>query len=203
MRYNSRLRPEMRRGLHQVDICSGLRAGELRSLSTDDLDFERQGLCLRADWTKNRKTGFQPLPTVLVHALLQFAMSGKAELLYGRAYVRKDATHEMPECPLLYVSSNTSRVFSRDLKAAGIPKYTEEGKLDFHALRVTYVTFLLQAGAYVKEAQSLACHSDPRLTMNVYARVYPERLTQIVETVGKPILEDRSTISAYQAADSE
>jgi len=89
-------------------------------------------------------------------------------------------------------------VFDRDLHASGIPKVTPEGKLDFHALRVTYVTLLVQAGAYVKEAQSLARHSDPKLTMNVYAKVFPERLTQLVENVGQPILEDKGTIQAQQ-----
>ena len=44
--------------------------------------------------------------------------------------------------------------------------------------------------------QGLARHCDPRITMNVYARALPERLTKIVETVGQPILEDRRTIQA-------
>ena len=192
--------PADRRLLYQVAICSGLRAGELRSLTIDDLDVQRCGLCLRSKWTKNRKPGFQPLPGILVEDLVNFAASGTATRLYAKVYARKDTTCIAPERPLLYLPSNTARPFDGDLKAAEIPKCTQEGKLDFHALRVTYVTLLLQAGAYVKEAQSLARHSDPKLTMNVYARAIPERLTQIVQTVGQPILEDKRITQAQCSA---
>ncbi len=44
-----------------------------------------------------------------------------------------------------------------------------EGRVvDFHALRATYITMLVKGGATVKQAQDLARHSDPKLTMNVY-----------------------------------
>mgnify|MGYP000887308043 FL=1 len=190
--------PSYRRLLYQVAICSGLRAGELRSLTTDDLDVCRRGLSLRSKWTKNRRSGFQPLPSILVQELSGFVASGAADGLYRSAYAHKPKARAVPERPLLYMPHNTARVFDRDLHASGIPKVTPEGKLDFHALRVTYVTLLVQAGAYVKEAQSLARHSDPKLTMNVYAKVFPERLTQLVENVGQPILEDKGTIQAQQ-----
>ncbi len=43
--------------------------------------------------------------------------------------------------------------------------------VDFHALRATYVTLLVKAGGSVKAAQELARHSDPKLTMNTYAKL--------------------------------
>ncbi len=39
---------------------------------------------------------------------------------------------------------------------------------DFHANRHTYITNLSKAGVALKTAQTLARHSDPRLTMNIY-----------------------------------
>ncbi len=74
------------------------------------------------------------------------------------------------------------------LKTAGIPKLTHEGKIDFHACRVAYVTLVLESGANAKEAQSLARHSTPILTMNVYARATKGRLAEISERVGDKIL---------------
>jgi integrase len=194
--------PYERRLVYQVALCSGLRAGELRALTVDDLDLQRGGLVLRAAWTKNRTNGFQPLPKVLVNELATFVGSGTAARLYQEAYVRKDTTAFPPERPLLYLPSNTSRAFRQDLAAASIAKNTEAGKLDFHALRVTYVTLLLHAGAYIKEAQSLARHSDPKLTMNVYARVLPGRLIEVVEAVGRPVLGDREHNSHATAVES-
>jgi hypothetical protein len=42
---------------------------------------------------------------------------------------------------------------------------------DFHALRVTYITLLVKAGASTKVCQALARHSTPVLTLNTYARL--------------------------------
>ena len=55
--------PEYRRLLYEVAFTTGLRRGELRALSIDDLEVENCGLRLHANWTKNRKPGFQPLPS--------------------------------------------------------------------------------------------------------------------------------------------
>ena len=43
--------------------------------------------------------------------------------------------------------------------------------LDFHALRVSFITNLARAGVSLQQAQKLARHSDPRLTANVYSKL--------------------------------
>ena len=180
--------PPERRLLYETAFCSGLRAGELRHLAVDHLDEKRGGLHLEAAWTKNRKPGFQPLPRVLVERLAAFAESGEARHLYEKTSVWR--LGDAPENPLLYVPSQTDRTINADLKAAGIPKWTPAGKLDFHAARTAYVTMLLEAETTVKEAQELARHSTPHLTMNVYGRVRGERLTAAVERVGAMVLSE-------------
>ena len=75
-----------------------------------------------------------------------------------------------PADPLLYVPSHPARELEEDLDAAEIPKWTDDGKVDFHACRVAYITLLFEGGADVKTVQTLARHCDPRITMNVYAR---------------------------------
>ena len=164
--------PEKRRLTYEVAFCTGLRAGELRALTVGHLDTERAGLRLDAKWTKNRKPGFQPLPTPLVERL--------AERAGG-----KEGTE-----PLLYLGSNTSRDVNADLKRAGIPKEVAgEGKLDFHASRVAYTNLVLDSGASVREAQELLRHSTPQLTMNVYGRARSDRLYEVAEQVGKVVLD--------------
>jgi len=73
------------------------------------------------------------------------------------------------------------------LQAAGINKWDPRGKLDFHASRTAYVTFVIEAGANAKEAQILARHSTPDLTMNVYGRARWEGLSDTVEAVGEMV----------------
>jgi len=71
------------------------------------------------------------------------------------------------------------------LGKAGIPKMAAGGKVDFHSLRVSFVTNVIEAGASVKEAQVLARHSTPTLTLNVYARTRPERLVGVADAIGE------------------
>lgn len=176
-----------RRDAYEVALASGLRAGELRALREKHLSMERSGLYLEAAWTKNRKSGFQPLPPGLVARLVVSAR--------GRG----------PDEPLLYVSSHPARDLEKDLKAAGIPKWTPEGKVDFHALRVAYTTLILEAGATVKEAQVLARHATPGLTMNIYGRARMDRLHELADRTGMVISghSERATYVQRRAVGEE
>lgn len=59
--------------------------------------------------------------------------------------------------------------FSTDLDSAKIRRLDDRGyKVDFHALRVTFVTNLARAGAPQRHAMALARHTDPRLTAHLY-----------------------------------
>jgi integrase len=178
--------------LFETAFLSGLRANELRSLSTEDLDVQNGGLHLRAEWTKNRQKGFQPLPRNLMLRLSEFAESGEASRIYDIHYARKDAVRDIPDSPLLYVPTNTARVLDEHLKKAGIPKRTPEGKLDFHACRNSYITLITESDATLKEAQTLARHSTPQLTMNIYSRVREGRLSEVVEKAAEKINPDET-----------
>lgn len=71
-------------------------------------------------------------------------------------------------------------------------KHTEEGVLDFHFFRVTYVTWLAEGGAHVGEVQELARHSSPVLTFGVYAQGNMERKRAAVESIGGHVMIHRS-----------
>ncbi len=163
--------PPKRRLTYQVAVCTGLRAGELEELTVAHLDSERGGLKLDAAWTKNRKPGFQPLPSAILDSLKEKARS------------------KSPTDPLLYVGSNMSRDIDSDCAKAGIEKTTSEGKVDFHALRSAFTTLVIESGANVKETQELVRHSTPQLTMDIYARARNERLANVVEQVGAVVLQ--------------
>lgn len=175
-----------RRLLYEMALNTGLRKGELGHLRVKDLDFEVGGIQLRKEWTKNRKTGFQPVPTWLLEKL-------------GR-----DIQGKSDDDLLLEVPSHTAREMDKDLKLAGIPKTTSKGKVDFHALRVAYITLLIRVGkADPKEAQELARHGTLHLTMDTYARAYSERLKEVSETVGDSMKNGVSPITLPEPKDTE
>lgn len=74
--------------------------------------------------------------------------------------------------------------------------------MDFHACRLAYINFVIERGATVKEAQALARHSTPDLTMNVYGRTRPERLAETVEKMAGNILlpDEKNVPSMYRQA---
>ena len=66
----------------------------------------------------------------------------------------------------------TIRTYRRDLERAGIAYTDEQDRVaDFHALRHTFVTNLVNAGMMPKDTKQLARHSTITLTMDRYAHV--------------------------------
>jgi integrase len=165
-----------RRLVYEMAMCSGLRANELRSLRVSHLDVARGGLNLDANWTKARKTGFQPLASGLVARL--------AEANTGRN----------ADAPLLAMpdSGHTARELRKDLEAAKIAEETLAGRVDFHALRNTYATLVFDAGGTVKEAMSMVRHTTSNFTLNLYARTRDERLAHVAERVGDMVVSSQT-----------
>jgi integrase len=163
--------PPKRRLIYETALSTGLRANELRNITVGDVNFDLCQLHLKAEWTKNRQAGTQPLPKALLPKL-EKQIEGKDE---------NDLLFDMP--------THTGRAFNKDIEKAGIPKESPDGKVDFHALRVTFVTNLIENGASAKEAQTLARHSTPDITMNTYARTRRTNLQDITDRIGQKLLE--------------
>ena len=193
--------PPHRRLLYETAFLSGLRANELRSLTQSHLDEARCGLNLDAEWTKNRKPGFQHLPSALVDRLRSFGDEGVAERLYEKYYARRDATRRAPANALLFVPSSTlSRDFDKDLKTADVLKWTPAGKLDFHAIRLAYINLVLDSDISAREAQAMARHASPDMTFNVYGRARHNRMAEAVEQIATRLSVPDRVPSVYRLA---
>ena len=181
--------PPDRRLLYETALFSGLRVNELRHLTLEHLNLERNGLHLDAAWTKNREEGFQPLPRELLGRLKAFVDSGEPARLYEEKLRQGGSSREVPVGTLLYVPGRPTRSLSKDLKAAGIPEKAPGGKLDFHALRTAFVNLVFEfAQVSPKEAQDLARHSTPNLTFNVYGRSRENRLVEGIERLAEAVM---------------
>jgi hypothetical protein len=156
-------------------------------LTVNHFDVQRGGVELDAAWTKNRKPGFQYMTESLIERLSAYVQSGAAVKAYKRSHRPCDKGQDIPVLPLLYVPTHTARDLGKDLKVAGIPKETPEGKVDFHAFRVSCLTAACEAGASVKEAQALGRHATPAMTMNVYARTRDNGMRDLAERMGEAI----------------
>ena len=74
-------------------------------------------------------------------------------------------------------------------------------RLDFHALRNIYITLPVKSGASVKEAQELARHCDPRLTLGVYTKLGIHDLTSALD--GPPSVTQKQAKEQQTAVAAE
>jgi excisionase family DNA binding protein len=172
--------PSAFRGLTGIDryhlylaACgTGFRAGELAALVPELFDFgsEPATVTLPAATDKRRRRAVQPLPPAVAAALRDY-LRGKPA---GR-----------PVWPGTW-AERAADMLAADLEAVGVPYVVQgpDGPLyaDFHALRHTYVSTLARSGLTVKQAQKLARHSTPELTIGRYAHA---ELAELGEAVGR------------------
>jgi len=144
-------------------LQAGLRAGEIRSLTVSAFDFAKGTVTVQAGFTKNKEK-----------AIMDLKQSTAAEfktLLAGK----------LPNMKVFAMPTSTARMIRKDLAAAKIPYKTEDGQVDFHSLRHSFITNLARQGVHPKDAQVLARHSTITLTMDYYTHVKRESLRKIIE----------------------
>ncbi len=158
--------------IYKTKVLTGLRKGELASLTVRHLDLDGPIPCatLDAGDEKNREGNTLPLRDDLADDLREW-LADKLERLQSKARGRGEPIPaRLPaDTPLFDVPAGLLRIFNRDLEAAGIAKRDERGRtLDVHALRTTFGTLLSKGGVAPRTAQAAMRHSDIRLTMGVY-----------------------------------
>ncbi|MGL4464590.1 MAG: tyrosine-type recombinase/integrase, partial [Planctomycetia bacterium] len=144
--------------VYALAAMAGLRHGEIAKLKRTDFDLESRTLGVRATVAKNRTETYLPIHPGLAGRLA--------------AWFDAHAIEPTDPSPFGWVGKvNTAGLLRVDLAAAGIDYATDSGVVDFHALRVTFITSLHRAGVPLATAQKLARHSDPKLTSNVYGKM--------------------------------
>jgi integrase len=156
---------------YQVAMAAGLRAGELSGLDRQAFDLDAGTVTVRAAYDKRRRRVTLPLPPWLVAQLRAWFAAGGGCWPFPR---------------------KAGSVLLRDLTAAGVA-YTVPGPdgaplfFDFHSLRVWYCTRLAeQPGIDVKTLMDLCRHSDPRLTLRVYAKGNADRRREAADRLPQP-----------------
>ena len=109
---------------------------------------------LSAEWTKNRKSGVQPLPPAIGVML--------AGWIDGQGLSGDDKLFRMP------VRADMSDWFLADLRRAGIPQIVNGLRLNFHSLRKSFITWMMAGGQNLRTVQMLARHANPALTAGTY-----------------------------------
>lgn len=150
-----------RASVYLVAMATGFRADELASLTPGDFRLDDPTgpyVRLRAGHSKRGKRSgqddIQPLPPGLAQDLTRY--------LTGRP---KDK-------PIWALPEKTAQMIRADLALAGLEGIDQAGgRIDFHALRHSFVTHLVASGLNPKIVQQLARHSQISLTMDRYTHI--------------------------------
>lgn len=165
---------------YRLAAATGFRASELRSLTIDsfDLDAAPPTCMVEAAFSKRRRQDVQPLPDALVEPLRAW-LSGfdPGERVFAgiagdtARMLRSDLA--AARSAWLAAAEKQPEAVREQMAASDFLLYRDrQGHVaDFHSLRVLYISRVVASGASVKEAQTLARHSTPVLTMNTYSRV--------------------------------
>ena len=154
---------------YMLPLYAGLRRNEAKTLRWSDPVLGASGglLRLHAAANKNRKEQSLPLHHELAKALQQQKpANGNAGDL-----VLVNGVPDMDE-------------FRTDLEKAAIPFLDESGhRMDYHALRTTFITRLSTMKVHPRLAMELARHSDMRLTMKTYTEAGQQPLREVMDSL--------------------
>jgi len=164
--------------VYRVTAGTGFRAGEIRSLTHQSFQLDRNPpvVVLEAAKSKRRRADVQPIRGDLAKLLLPWLATKPADRPIFADLPEKTA--EMIQADLNCARAHWIRETPNPAERRNrqqsdfLGKHDALGRVaDFHSLRVSYVTALVRSGANVKVVQELARHSTPTLTMNTYTRL--------------------------------
>ena len=177
-----------------VGAVLGLRWSEVAGLRVHALDFFARTITITGTVIRDQKgrpmTSDPKTPTSQATLPAPIAlMDLLAEHLAAKGVNASDGDRllfEAPEGGLLSYSHWRARVWLPAVSAAGC-----EGA-GFHDLRRANATALVHDGVDIRTAQSLLRHSDPRLTLNLYAMVEAEAERQATDQMAAKFLRPRA-----------
>lgn len=186
---------------YRIAAGTGFRAGEVASLTPESFDLEGDtpSLIVEAAYSKRKRRDVQPIRLDLADLLRPWLVSKTpgervCPLPDGKAGLLLQA--DMDTARVAWIDEARTPAERSERETSDYLRHTDAAGhvVDFHGLRVHYVSRVVEAGANVKEAMELARHSDPKLTLKTYARVGMHNLARVLD--GMPKANTRPTRAA-------
>ena len=156
--------------LFLLDLCTGLRRGELIALQWDDLNFETGVLTVNKQaYTVNGELQIIPPKT---KASVRKLVLPPAVLAVLREYRKKVDSRWMFPSPVKADRPITPGVARKRLQT--ILERADCKRVRFHDLRHTFATASLEHGMDIKTLSTIIGHVSTATTLNVYAHVTDE-----------------------------
>ncbi|TDA70190.1 MAG: site-specific integrase [Clostridia bacterium] len=165
-----------------VALGTGMRLGELLSLTWDQVDFatstisvvnliSKGGGEVNEGKTENSKRTVPTFPEVYRALKDQRARQAQDKLKAGPMYEDRGLVFSNQVGGPLDPGNLRNRHYKPALERAGLPRGTH-----FHALRHTFATSLLRQGVGVEKVSAWLGHANPGFTYRVYYHHIPQKL---------------------------
>ena len=172
-----------------IALGTGLRLGEVSALKWQDFNFYENTIkiCRTVRRTKifidGRMTKSQliyqtpktdagnrtiPIPASIVTSIKEYKKNQNLHILSSGPLYQNNDLMFCNEYGVQLDPSSLSKMFSRLIKKANLDH------INFHGLRHTFATRLLEVNEHPKVVQEILGHSDISLTLNTYTHVMPE-----------------------------
>jgi integrase len=182
---------EERAMLYRLAVETGLRAGELRSLTRGSFDLEgnEPSVSIEAAYAKNRRHDTLPLradtTAALVTHLTGKMPTAKVFPMPAGNRVVKMFRADLADGRRAWLESHGAGQDRRTLEDSNFLLYRDDaGRVaDFHALRHTFISNLASGGVHPKTAQRLARHSTITLTMDRYTHLRRDDLAAALDVL--------------------
>ncbi|MBC5629836.1 site-specific integrase [Clostridium sp. NSJ-6] len=170
----------------QIAFQTGLRASEVTGLTWDDIDFNNYTLEVNKilvkigpEWT------FGTPKTQSSHRIINIGPSLVKILQDHKIYqdeMRIKYGHWYRESNFICTKENGENITTESLKyLSRVVNYELKINFNFHSLRHTHATMLIENGANMKDVQNRLGHSKLSTTMDTYAHVTPNMQRQTVD----------------------
>ncbi len=192
--------------LYRTAAGTGFRVGELASLTPTAfrLDDDPPTVVLDAGASKHRHADVQPIRSDLAELLRGWLDRRPVDAPLWPGTWSKHAARmiraDLRRAKAAWARAAHDRKERRERRDAGfLDVFDDAGRVvDFHTLRVSYITALVRGGASVKATQELARHSTPTLTLGVYTKLGVHDLTGALDGLPSltPAAPDRERLRA-------
>ena len=154
------------RAIMETLYSGGIRVSELVQLDTDDIDFISEALKVKG---KGKKERIVPIGGPAVAAIRKY-LEGR-----GPAVKKNNKAVFLNKTGDRLSSRSVQRIIVKYMRITSLP-----GHITPHALRHSFATHMLDAGADLRAVQELLGHKSISTTQ-IYTHITPERLKQVYD----------------------
>lgn len=197
--------------IYRLALETGFRANELATLTRASfrLDADKPVVVLEGKNAKNRRAFSMRLRAETVEILrehlrrkapaaLAFTMPPSTETA---AMLRED----IERARAAWIEEAPSPDARREREESDFLAVTDHAGavVDFHALRVSFITNMARAGVSLQQAQRLARHCDPKLTASVYTKLGEQDDSDALDRLPSLVRPDRDDALAATGTDGK